>query len=652
MADIEPPDQGRASTSAPAYPCPDCSKAFKTKRGLATHASRCVDVRTSAEETGAVGPPLSSPPAIRAVRGRLGEWIRLIELAQVVDAEDLRAFADRKKSLACTWDVDTPVACGKRTRGASATSEPFARLADVRRAFALVRLGDDLDSKPEHTTYRMLSAGLHDVRAWLPSTYLLEVLEMEEVEVEALVESGFRTKSTKRESEAQFARVKPGRLAERTTRGTLGGYWFFDAAHVVSKHPDHMARIHALVAPDSRPQPVLPAYEVGGTAPEERYIPGTCFRRACLSAGGRLREMFVGEHEDKTDARVFGEGGLLRRGDTIAANRLPDGSLVAIGQGNVCGSVMVSTRVLRRAPFDALGGLCAPAVPGLPIERSAPPTRDRAGCCDTRRARAPKSTVKCGLRRRIADKRAAAELVEYVARISLMSRHASLLLNLHVARLLEEGNGSFGADAPTIDTTFVFNAMAFARTGRRPSGTKYVALAETVAADADALTSYAVPFDEGATNSIVYEARQYVTSFHNAVSQHGGNYLARVFRRAAVLEGTAIDMPALMGHVRSGASLAQDSTHPRLVSIATKYRIVYVEKGLSGDDGFDVNALSGNAQDSKVARILELYRLLNTDLRALENEAVASGRWLRAGQDDDDDDDPPRAPHDDAAKVR
>jgi hypothetical protein len=555
-----------------------------------------------------------APPLV-AIAGAKGAWIRLAELRRVEGAQADRLHAACVRAgnrIRCSWDDGALV---KRSAKYSGATEPFLPERVVREAFPRRALGDDPDPVPEWHAHSLPE----DSRAWLPWNRLQELGDLEDMDLEALLAAGDKYEP----SLARFGVLRRDHLVEPCRANNPQGYWFFEASLVIGCLPDLRAPVHAIFSPDAE-QSVLPHYAVAGA--EGLYVAFKTLRRAC-EADPETRDLCP--DPEMTDAYAI--KGLWKCNNVAAALQF-DGTLKKINAGNVAGGVMVSVDRLRRERrFRTLLPLLGPGHPELPIEMSEPQRRDRSGCRDSEYAKATKSTVKCGLARRLKDVNARVAIRALVDNVSLQSRSGSLLMNLDLLRLLKGGDGEL-AGTFAVTATKVYNAMAFARRTQLPSARKYPDLAETASLYGDALSALKVDFIPGITNSVVFEAQQYVTSALNSITAHGEDRIRGLFIACASLHGVwrkGLDT-ALKSHVRDGAPL-EDHLHPELATLAARYRALYLAKGLDGSGGFDVNALSGDAQQRRVTSVFEVHWRLNRDLVEIERAALATGRWQAAG---------------------
>jgi hypothetical protein len=568
-------------------------------------------------------PALSAgTPAIWTVRGAASEWVRVRELATAVpdDAPAFGAFmaACREKSRVarCDWDELTPV---KRKVRHVGPTEDFVPLSAVRSAFPMARLADDPDPTPTRAVYSLPD----DSRPWVAYSVISEEAGVEDSDLEGTVAAASRLTP----KGSIFALVGADLTIAPCPRGNPRGFWFLDAAVAIAHHSEATELVHDLVAPGV-PQPALPHYAIAGST--ERYVSVRLLRRACASVP-ELAGVFP--DDDIPDAQAVKD---VWKQNRSFAFRAHDGTLhAATGQAARASPMVSMTRLATHPTLSTLLPLCGPGAATLPIVLSAGPVRSRAGRAGSDQVykKALKCTVKCGIRERLADPGARRAILDLVDTVSRMSRYGSLLMNLHVLRLLAEGGGAFAAgSAPDVWDTLVTNAMGFARKTQKP-GRKYAELGLTAQRYAGDLDALEVPHVSGIGNTVKAEANQYVTSFLTAVSESGENRIRRLFIAAAELEGVwvrGLDT-RLKGHVQDGTALSGD-LHPRLAALAASYRELYVSKGLDGSFKFDVNALKGDKakQSRRVAAILEVHWRINRDLVDIETAAVATGRWQRA----------------------
>ena len=553
-------------------------------------------------------------PVAYQVSGLARPCLRVGDLAanEDYDLEDFLAGPVAKYK--CVWDYggDAPLPV-KVKASYMLPSERFVSVDSVRKAFPLLMLEGDVDPTPEA---RLYTQGGSLVRTWVPSLMIEE--HVDEVDVEALAERGKRRSPVA----AIFAKVIAGHRIEGCRKDNPLGFWFFEPSLLASHDATLRSLVHELISPGAA-QPALPTYPIRDLA--GRYVPIPCLRRLCV-ADDSLRNLFP--DDDLSDMAAIKQVEGLK-GNHVSA-RMEDGELVKIGCGNKLGSMMIGeARILRHKLLRQLAPHLGPGHPELPMERSAPPTREREG--DKEYACSKKCTVKMGLAKMLGDKRAGPVLDDLVQTVSLMSRYGSLLVQLDLLERLKEGDGLLVRPFK-VSSTYVCNAMCFARRSRRPNETKNPELMAAATRHDAILSNLRVDYVPGILNSIVAESTQYVTSTMNAVDSVGEKRIDGVFVACQRLLGVN-DKAAVARYRNYVANGTRMSTEPhrRIRGFLDKYRALYEEKGLSGAGKFQVNALEGAELDARFSRIMELFYQINADLTDLETEAVATGRWKAAG---------------------
>jgi hypothetical protein len=576
-------------------------------------------------------------PPIRTVSGAKGSWVRESELraTQVPGVDDLlHECALAKTLIKCTWDANDTLPVKQRPSFMRPT-ERFVPLHVVRRRFPFLRLRGDVDPIPVSALYTFAE----DTRSWIPETILGAYLE--ETEIDDLAESGKKRSP----SGARFGIVLSGLRAEGSTARVATAFRFFDAALVAARAPDLRALVHGLVDP-AAVQPLLPAYtvldDVSGDPLAGLYV-SMCSLRRLAEADPELREIFapaVVDADDDDDPAPISDTAAAKRvvldGHVSARRDAVTGALVKIGGGNTQGSIMLSVARIERHPLlRRLSPLIAPGHPTLPIELSSPPTRNMGSDPVKVVMKLSKiSTIKIAAKSVIADYgRVAPVLKHLVANVSRSSRYGSLLMQLHLLRLLDEGQGVLAATFPLTATT-IRNAMAFARTSNHPDPVRYRSLGVTDARYADILSHLKVDYIPRITNTSVTEATQFLTGTMNSISNHGEARVAAIFRNVTMLHGcwSKALVGQLTGHVRDGTALTE-GVDPAVARYAVDYRKLYVDKGLDGAFKFDLNRLKDDQQLRRASRIFELFYKINADLVALEDAAIATGRWKRGDGD-------------------
>jgi hypothetical protein len=559
-------------------------------------------------------PPLSEGRAdVYQVSGAQGHWLRVDDLRSYIASGLDQFLNDTKPKIKCVWNVAMqPPLPIKVSPSYRLPSESFVPLTSIRKAFPLLMLSGDVDPTPEQRVYTQNGAV---PRAWIPSRCIEEY--MDELDVEALAEKGEKWAPVA----AIFAKVVANHGVEKCKKNNPLGHWFFDPVLLVGYDDTVRDIVHALIAPGCR-QPSLPSYIIDDQP--DRYIPVPCLRRVCKEEES-LRELFP--DDDLTDLEAMKQLPGLKQGHISAA--FENGSLKKVTGGNKTGSLMVSTaRIVKHKLLKRLLPRIENGHKDLPVERSDPPTRNREG--DKEYARAKKCTVKMGLSKMLSDKRAGIILDRLVETISYMSRFGSILVQLDILTRLDEGGGHL--EKPfKLDSTYVSNAMMCARNSRQPNPVKNRELRAIADRYSEILDKLKVDYLPGITNSIIYEATQYVTSSTNAVHNDGENRINRIFdacmRLLNIKDKTLVSK--CRNFVRDGSRLATEPP-PRLRQLLDKYRNMYLEKGLDGSGKFWINQLSGNEFDVRFTRIMELFYEINKDLVKLEEEAIATGRWKRS----------------------
>jgi hypothetical protein len=555
-------------------------------------------------------PPTAPGKApIYQVSGAKDSWLRVADLEQQATPTLIEFLDVVKPKIKCIWNLTAAPLPIKVLPGYRLPSEPFIPLWTIRKAFPFLMLEGDVDPTPETRTY---VENLSISRTWIPSLYIEEILD--EIEIEDLAQKGEKWAP----KAAIFAKVVADHRIKSCRKNNPLGYWFFDPALLVSHSDEVRDSVHSLIAPNCV-QPQLPSYAIEDQP--GMYIPAPCLRRFCVN-DETLRDIFP--DDELTDLAAMKEVPGLKSGHISAA--VENGSLKKVDGKNATGGLMISaTRIAKHKRLKQLVDHIGQGHPKLPIQRSDPPTRNRQG--DKEYAEAKKCSVKMGLSKMLNDKQSGIILDTLVKTVSYMSRYGSLLIQLDILNRLEQGNGHL--DKPfKLTNTYVSNAMMCARNFRQPNARKFPELRAMAEKYAGSLDKLKVEYTPGLTNSIIYEASQYVTSTSNSINEQGENRINRVFdacmRLLDIKDKTLVSK--CRNFVRDGTRIPNDLPQ-RLRLMLDKYRAMYVEKNLDGPEKFYINQLSGAERDARFSRIMELFYEINKDLVDLESEAVESGLW-------------------------
>ena len=122
----------------------------------------------------------------------------------------------------------------------------------------------------------------------------------------------------------------------------------------------------------------------------------------------------------------------------------------------------------------------------------------------------------------------------------------------------------------------------------------------------------------------------YLGNFKASVSQHGSGRVATLLKSACKLHGCTVVAATykLTRYVEGvGAAFPAGDFPNAVVGLAEKYRAMYVASDLN--EGFSVPTAKAK-QRPFLRAVLGLYWHINRDHVALEQEALASGRWVVA----------------------
>lgn len=274
--------------------------------------------------------------------------------------------------------------------------------------------------------------------------------------------------------------------------------------------------------------------------------------------------------------------------------------------------------------WDGVSADAAPAVPGAPVLMLTNAAKRRVQAVP-RGSRV--ATYQMTLRRRLRDPDATLPpLMDVVTAVRKGAEYGSLLLNLHVMRLLDEGGGRL-PDGPGPDLFDLRSLACGAMVSVRRDVPQHPGLADTFRANRDVLGGYVDGEIAEVGNTTKYEATNYVATAYSSVSNHGAARVAALLSSARRLYGGGVGCVHRCVEFVEGRGSLPDDLPPELAALAVKYQTMYAVKGLHNAPGFDVNCLPKAMQAAKHRRCLELFWEMNRDHRAMRDRAVASGRW-------------------------
>ena len=395
---------------------------------------------------------------------------------------------------------------------------------------------------------------------------------------------------------------------------------FVSLSVAVSWCPEHRDQLVNL-AFNTTVVPRLSIYQVAGSDSSD-WISVLDLSIAVDTAG-----FDVSEYDEDDEQLSFVDAMVQRKANMCNAIRSGDGLLSSRHDKRGSG-LFVSVNWLRTKQPDlwaAIKDEALPAVPGAPIliQTNTPKVRQRSYPKGARL-----STVSMTLKRRLREPMITMPLLmEVVNTVRCQAEFSSLLLNLHVMRLLDDGGGRLndgdGPDVFNFNEALVRKAMTAVRTGVL----QHPGLATTFQLHADVLQGFVNPALCDVGNSTKYEAVSYVTNALSSIGNHGSSRIASLLSSTRRLFGGEPGSVRRCVEYIEGRGTLPPDLPPELRTCADKYRLLYSEKGLLQFPGFVVHDLPKRQQPTRHRRILELFWHINSDHRKLCDMAVATGRW-------------------------
>ena len=311
--------------------------------------------------------------------------------------------------------------------------------------------------------------------------------------------------------------------------------------------------------------------------------------------------------------------------------------LVVGRSASAASAPFVRVGFLKKFPsiWSSLAELVAPADPSATILMATNPAKKRQVCI-------PKGariqSVERTLRGRLFEPQKDlihAHLLEVARMGRCGAEYGTLLMNLHLMRVLDEGGGVL-ADGlgPSVFSlaSLMSKCVAAVRFGRP----KHPALAATYDRYVHELEPFVDTTLPETGNCIKYSATQLCGNFYSSVANHGHQRIHALLTSARrVYGGEWRDIDAVHGYVQGQRDVPPDLP-PEIISLATKYRDIYRSKGLCGDSGLAFTSIPKNKWAERARRCFELFFEINKDMRTIRDAAIASGRWKLPGSSDEE----------------
>ena len=416
-----------------------------------------------------------------------------------------------------------------------------------------------------------------------------------------------------------FLSVEPDGRLEHRSRMIGNGSTFYSISDVVRAFPA-MRDFMFSFFPGA---PEYPTYTVRGY--QGRYITTTDLRRLASRNSVPL--------PDGDDRDIFGEAHRV----TV---RLRDGSLQKVHMKNADSSICISVTWLEKSQLSHLSKFLAPGHPGVPIILGQHPP-NRGAKMKGKDEPNVETTVKCGLKGKLADPKAREILEAFVIKVSKSARFMSLLLSVVVAKTLEGNSGQFpeGFSILCDDKHIERNvehalrrahseSKAMAADGSNPSYTPFVKAIDQVLDDhQDVFKPLQCNIPSGG-NMFVNEAKSYITCLLTSIQKAGPGRIAALLSSMANLEGVShkkLVYPTVQFIERKCDNLPAHLPIS-MAQIAEKYRKLYSDTGLHDKHGFRVHKIiDARKRCARVNTILELFFEINEDHSRVSARAADLG---------------------------
>jgi hypothetical protein len=427
---------------------------------------------------------------------------------------------------------------------------------------------------------------------------------------------------------------------------------FVSPSGAVQLHPDNRGAILRLVHGGRYDLPQLPKYTMddsSGVAVAGEYVSLLDLQIALDSCGICLEDINTCDDADDADNAGDADDTFLACLKSVLGAKdsrkdirqaVVDSSrnrLVACRSASAASAPFVRVGFLQKFPniWSGLAELASPADKSATILMATNPAKKRQVCI-------PKGariqSVERTLRGRLFEQHK--DLIHmHLLEVERMGRcgaeYGTLLINLHLIRMLEEGDGVLmdGLGPNVLSLPHLMSKCVAAVRFGRP---KHPALAATYDRYARELEPFIDTSLPETGNCIKYSATQLCGNFYSSVANHGQQRVHALLTSARrVYGGEWKDIDAVHGYVQGQRDMPANLP-PEIVALGTKYRDVYRSKGLCGVSGLAFTTIPVNKRPERARRCFELFFEINRDMRRIRDIAIASGRWKLPGDPDED----------------
>ena len=268
----------------------------------------------------------------------------------------------------------------------------------------------------------------------------------------------------------------------------------------------------------------------------------------------------------------------------------------------------------------------APANPALPILIDTNPAKQRAKAI-------PKGAKICSVERTLSRRLVNehkdtihATLLRVCEMERRMAEFGTLLLNVHLLRLLDEGGGKLqdGVGPHAFDASILLRkCMAAVRFGRP----KHPGLGETYDKYSDTFAPLVDTTLPETGNCIKYAATQLVANAYVSIKNHGKQRVHALLTSVRKVHGgESKQVNQAVAYIEGRGQRPSDAPG-ELLAICDKYFELYRQKGVHRYPAFDIYKHEKADQANAARRYFELFYEINRDMRVIEQQALDSGRW-------------------------
>ena len=293
----------------------------------------------------------------------------------------------------------------------------------------------------------------------------------------------------------------------------------------------------------------------------------------------------------------------------------------------------------------------APAHPSLPILMATNPSKPRVKAV-------PEGAKICSVQRTLCRRLVETHknpIHKAILRICEMERrmveYGSLLLNVHLLHLLEEGGGELqdGLGPGVFDASILLRkCMAAVRYGKP----KHAGLAQTFDLYSDKFKPLVDQTLPETGNCIKYAATQLVANAYGSIKNHGNQRVHALLTSVRKVHGGTYQQVNQAVAYIEGRGAKPDEVPPEMLATCDKYFELYRQKGLHTYPSFDIYKHKKADQAQAARRCFELFYEINWDMSDVGQQAIASGRWKSASNQTSDAEIPDAATEDDNAKIK